>query len=153
MSKFISSILALFTISVALIFDLIATNLQGLIVKYVNAIPYVLPLLFFNLIIAGLLLLQSWLVLIRSERSVVLSVFLITAAAAIVFILPLVSSTSLNISFLAMLRPSETGRSFIEQVYFPIIKAGPRSYNSFSGVFTLGVGVINLFRKNVQESS
>lgn len=148
MSKFISGVLTVFTLGLAFFFDLVAAKLQYFIDKYVNAIPYVLHLVFFNLIIVALCLLQAWLVLIRSERSIFLSGFLILITGSIGLLLPLIIVSPINPSFLGVLRPSEIGRNFIEQVYFPMIKAGPRSYLSFFAMFVFGVSIVNLFRKN-----
>ena len=141
-TKLISAITTLSILGLAFFLDQGASFSQKIVDHQANAAPYVLLIMLFNVVIVALLFLLIWLILVRANRSIPLSIFLFAATAAFAFLLPLlIIDPSIHWHIL------KNGFQFLRTIALQMIATGPRSYLAISATFIFGIGIVNLFRK------
>jgi hypothetical protein len=141
-TKLISAITTFLILGLAFSLDLGASFLQKIVDRQANAAPYVLLVILFNMVIVALLFLLVWLILVRANRSIPLSIFLFAITAGFAFLLPiLIVDPSIHWYIL------KRDFHFLSSVVYPMIATGPRSYLAISATFIFGIGIVNLFRK------
>lgn len=141
-TKLISAITTLSILGLAFFLDQGASFSQKIVDRQANAAPYVLLVMFFNVVIVALLFLLIWLILVRANRSIPLSIFLFAATAVFAFLLPLlIIDPSIHWHIL------KNGFQFLRTIALQMIATGPRSYLAISATFIFGIGIVNLFRK------
>jgi len=142
MSKFVAALCAVFTLGLAFFVDIGSGEFY--IHLQTNALVegYVALNIFYNLLIILLWLFLAWLVLVKSRRSIALSLFLIALAIGFAFAWPLTIFSIYFFDHAIRL----FGSTIFHGIIFPLQAGGPRSYLSLSGTFFLVLGVVNLFR-------
>lgn len=132
--------LAVFTLSIALPFDIIATSYK------LSTFPLVFGGILMGTLVTACLLLIGWLTLSPLSKNMLLSLSLIFVSGGFAFVLP----------FTIGVLPSPWGMfgaQFMRAIITPLRVSGAHSYLTISAVFIFCIGIVNLFRKDRTSSN
>jgi uncharacterized membrane protein len=142
MSKLLSVVYMFFCLGLAFALDEIFGVLQTQFTRSLKPMPIIVGGTLLNVIFVAALLLLIWLVLFRQEKSLFLSIIFLMTGIVMVFLVPIVFA---NARALFHGLPGSMYRS-VSNVLNVIGIA--KSYFLITATFILGIGGVNLFRRN-----
>ncbi len=140
MNKLLSVFYMFLCFCLALIFDTIFDALRRQFAQNFKFAPLIIGGIFLNLFFTAALLLLTWLVLSRTDKSLIVSIVFLLTGIVPVFFMPVILAIS------GLLFRGMPDFMVVPVMGFLKLVSESRSYFSITGTFVLGIGLINLFR-------